>query len=123
MTDYKSIWNKLKEYTMSKRDMYEKGTPISSLSEDTWGMVFYADIVKTMNSLETESKNTRVSPTELENLPFGTNIVVHIITDDRDETYNGVIVGSKIYYEDGKIDECHLIAEYVYNNAAEVFVK
>ena len=123
MTDYKSIWNKLKEYTMSKRDMYEKGTPISSLSEDTWGMVFYADIVKTMNSLETESKNTRVSPTELENLPFGTNIVVHIITDDCDETYNGVIVGSKIYYEDGKIDECHLIAEYVYNNAAEVFVK
>ena len=67
--------------------------------------------------------NTRISPTELENLPFGTNIIVHIVTADRDETYNGVIVGSKIYYEDGKVDERHLIAEYVYNNAAEVFVK
>lgn len=65
----------------------------------------------------------RVSATELENLPFGTNIVVHINTDDRDERYNAVVVRDKIYYEDGKTDTVHLIAEYVHMNCAEVFVK
>ena len=125
MANYESIWKNLKSQVTSKRDMHKRGTLAATMIEDMWGVVFYDHIIETMNNLENTmtSKNASISPTEVENLPFGTNITVHIITTDRDETYNGVVINHKIYYEDGKIDDCHLIAEYVYGNAAEVFVK
>lgn len=40
---------------------------------------------------------------ELKELPFATKILVHIKMDapeKRDETYKGVIVKDKVYYED-----------------------
>ena len=66
----------------------------------------------------------RVTATELQALSFGTKIEVHITIprERRDETYNGVIVQNKIYYEDGKFDFINIIADYVFNNNAEVFI-
>ena len=63
---------------------------------------------------------------EILDLPFGTNLVVHIKMDvpyKRDETYNAVIVRDKIYYEDGKVDDIRTISEYIYNGVTEVFIK
>ena len=66
----------------------------------------------------------RVTGTELRDLPFGTLVEVHINIPGlcRDETYNGVIVQDKIYYEDGKFDFINIIANYIHNDDAEVFV-
>lgn len=65
----------------------------------------------------------KLSLNELKDLPFGTNIIVHITINGRDEKYNGVIVRDKIYYEDGKVDYRTIIEDYVFNNNAEVFVR
>ena len=62
---------------------------------------------------------------EFRELPFGTNIVVHIDMPylTHDETYNGVIVRDKIYYEDGKVDEICTIEEYMFDGLATVYLK
>ena len=65
----------------------------------------------------------KLSLNELKDLSFGTNIIVHITADGRNEKYNGVIVRDKIYYEDGKVDYRSIIEDYVFNNNAEVFIR
>ena len=62
---------------------------------------------------------------EFRELPFGTNIIVHIDMPylTRDETYNAVVVRDKIYYEDGKVDEIRTIEEYMFNDCATVYLK
>lgn len=67
----------------------------------------------------------RLALSEFRELPFGTNIVVHIDMPylDRDETYNGVIVRDKIYYEDGKVDEMRTIEEYMFDDLATVYLR
>ena len=49
----------------------------------------------------------KITLSEFKELPFGTNILVHIRIPhlDRDEKYNAVIVKDFVYYEDGKRDE------------------
>ena len=68
----------------------------------------------------------QINYSEIKDLPFGTNIVVHIKMDypyNRDETYNAVIIRDNIYYEDGKVDKVDVISEYMYNGCTEVFLK
>ena len=67
----------------------------------------------------------KITLSEFRELPFGSNIVVHIDMPylNRDETYNAVIVRDKVYYEDGKVDERRTIEEYMYNNCTEVYLK
>lgn len=67
----------------------------------------------------------KVTLSEFKELPFGTNIVVHIIIPhlNRDEKYNAVIVRDKVYYEDGNVDSRRTIEEYMYNNCTDVYVK
>ena len=67
----------------------------------------------------------KLTLSEFRELPFGSNIVVHIDMPylNRDETYNAVIVRDKVYYEDGKVDERRTIEEYMYNNCTEVYLK
>ena len=67
----------------------------------------------------------RLTISEFRELPFGTNIVVHIDTPylNRDETYNAVVVEDKIYYEDGKVDERRTIEEYMFDELATVYLR
>lgn len=67
----------------------------------------------------------KLTLSEFRELPFGSNIVVHIDMPhlSRDETYNAVIVRDKVYYEDGKVDERRTIEEYMYNDCTEVYLK
>lgn len=67
----------------------------------------------------------KLTLSEFRELPFGTNIVVHIDMPylNRDETYNGVIVRDKIYYEDGKVDEIRTIEEYMFDDLATVYLR
>ena len=67
----------------------------------------------------------KLTLSEFRELPFGTNIVVHINMPylNRDETYNGVIVRDKIYYEDGKVDEIRTIEEYMFDDLATVYLR
>ena len=62
---------------------------------------------------------------EFRELPFGTNIVVHINMPylNRDETYNAVVVRDMIYYEDGKADEIRTIEEYIFDDLATVYLR
>lgn len=64
-----------------------------------------------------------LSLNEFKDLPFGTNVIVHIIADGRNEKYIGIIVRDKIYYEDGKVDYRSIIEDYVFNNNAEVSIR
>ena len=65
----------------------------------------------------------KITLSEFKELPFGANILVHIIipTLNRDETYKAVIIRDKIYYEDGKVDDRRTIEEYMYNGWAIVY--
>jgi hypothetical protein len=67
----------------------------------------------------------KLTLSEFRELPFGTNIIVHIDMPylNRDETYNGVIVRDKIYYEDGKVDEIRTIEEYMFDDLATVYLR
>ncbi len=67
----------------------------------------------------------KLTLSEFRELPFGTNIVVHIDMPylNRDETYNAVIVRDMIYYEDGKVDERRTIEEYMFNELATVYLR
>ena len=67
----------------------------------------------------------KLTLSEFRELPFGANIVVHINMPylNRDETYNGVIVRDKIYYEDGKVDEIRTIEEYMFDDLATVYLR
>ena len=67
----------------------------------------------------------RLTISEFRELPFGINIIVHIDMPylNRDETYNGVIVRDKIYYEDGKVDEIRTIEEYMVDDLATVYLR
>ena len=67
----------------------------------------------------------KITLSEFKELPFGTNILVHIRIPhlDRDEKYNAVIVKDFVYYEDGKRDERHTIEEYMYNDCTDIYIK
>lgn len=67
----------------------------------------------------------KLTISEFRELPFGTNIIVHIDMPYlyRNETYNAVVVRDKIYYEDGKADEIHTIEEYMFDDFATVYLK
>lgn len=67
----------------------------------------------------------RLTLSEFRELPFGTNIVVHIDMPhlNRDETYNAVVVMDKIYYEDGKVDERRTVEEYMFNDCTSVYLR
>ena len=62
---------------------------------------------------------------EFRELPFGTNIILHIDMPylNRDETYNAVVVRDMIYYEDGKADEIRTIEEYMFDGFATVYLR
>lgn len=67
--------------------------------------------------------NKKITLSEFKELPFGVNILIHILipTLNRDETYKAVVIRDKIYYEDGKIDDRRTIEEYMYNGWATVY--
>lgn len=56
-------------------------------------------------------------------LPFGTKIKIVYRKSkyhSKNETYNAVVFGEKIGYEDGVIDYLRIIAEQVYDNQCKV---
>lgn len=67
----------------------------------------------------------KLTLSEFRELPFGANIEVHIIIPrlNRNETYNAVIVRDKLYYEDGKIDDRHIIENYMHDGYADVYLR
>lgn len=67
--------------------------------------------------------NKKITLSEFKELPFGADILIHIIIPrlNRDETYKAVIIQDKIYYEDGKIDDRRTIEEYMYDGCAIVY--
>ena len=62
---------------------------------------------------------------EILDLPFGTKIKVVYHESkyhSKDETYNAVVFGEKIGYEDGVVDHLRTIAEQAYNNYCKVYL-
>lgn len=62
---------------------------------------------------------------EILDLPFGTKIKVVYHKSkyhSKDETYNAVVFGEKIGYEDGVVDNLRTIAEQAYNNYCKVYL-
>ena len=56
-------------------------------------------------------------------LPFGTKIKIVYRKSNyhsKNETYNAVVFGEKIGYEDGLVDHLRIIAEQTYNNDCKV---
>lgn len=49
---YKHLWQILALYIATTRDSHEKGTPVSSMSEDNWAVATCNDILKKMKELE-----------------------------------------------------------------------
>lgn len=67
----------------------------------------------------------RITDMELKALPFGSKIKIvwHNSKHHKiDETYNGVIFGDSIGYEDGLIDKTQNIAECLYNDWCIVYL-
>lgn len=56
-------------------------------------------------------------------LPFGTKVKIVYRKSKyhgKNETYNAVVFGEKIGYEDGLVDHLRIIAEQAYNNDCKV---
>lgn len=49
---YKHLWQMLALYIVMTRDAHEKGTSVSSMSEDYWTVATCGDILKKMKELE-----------------------------------------------------------------------
>ena len=52
LNGYKHLWQMLALYIAMTRDTHEKGTSVSSMSEDNWTVSTCNDILKKMKELE-----------------------------------------------------------------------
>lgn len=71
----------------------------------------------------TKSELKTLNSEEILSLPFGTKIKIVYHKSkyhSKNETYNAVVFGEKIGYEDGIVDYLRIIAEQVYNNECKV---
>lgn len=65
----------------------------------------------------------KLTSEEVLDLTFGTKIKIVYHNSkyhNKNETYNAVVFGEKIGYEDGLVDHLRIIAEQVYNNECKV---
>lgn len=96
--------------------------PVYELTEHT---TTHKGIPRSMLKSNCKKINYDLDPSTVENLPFGTmiKIVWNNTREHKDhDTYNGIIFGSKIGYEDGLSDNVHDIAECIGNGLCKCYM-